>query len=162
MSNCYLFQDRIKCIGCHSYELQCESSKFLPSGSILCQIVPDGPQVIDGLPRLSHILMSCFHCETPWCVAACPTGTMKKRPRDEIVYVDPLLCIGCKNFISACPWGSVQWDPEKHQAIKCDLCMDRIDQGLKPACVTVCLSHCLEFGMIEEKSRDSGKNSVLP
>jgi Fe-S-cluster-containing dehydrogenase component len=24
--------------------------------------------------------------------------------------------------------------------------MDRVDQGLKPACVTVCTTHCLEFG----------------
>ncbi len=151
MSNYYLFQDRKKCIGCHSCEVQCESNKALPSGAGLCRIVPDGLHVIDGLPRESHVLMSCFHCETPWCVAACPAGAMKKRPRDGIVYVDPLLCIGCKNCIAACPWGSVQWDPERRQAIKCDFCKDRIDQGLKPACVTVCPSHCLEFGMTEEK-----------
>jgi NADPH-dependent glutamate synthase beta subunit-like oxidoreductase/Fe-S-cluster-containing dehydrogenase component len=162
MSNYYLFQDRKKCIGCHSCEVQCESNKFLPSGSNLCQIVPDGPHVIDGLPRVSQILMSCFHCETPWCVAACPAGAMKKRPRDGIVYVDPLLCIGCKNCIAACPWGSVQWDPEKRQAIKCDFCMDRIDQGLKPACVTVCPSHCLEFGAIEEKMPGLRKKPSAP
>ncbi len=162
MSNYYLFQDRKKCIGCHSCEVQCESNKSLPSGSRLCQIVPDGPHAIDGLPRVSHVLMSCFHCETPWCVAACPAGAMKKRPGDGIVYVDPLLCIGCKNCISACPWGSVQWDPEKHQAIKCDFCMDRIDQGLKPACVTVCPSHCLEFGMIEEKMPGLRKKPLAP
>ena len=149
MSNYYLFQDRKKCIGCHSCEIQCESNKSLPSGSNLCQIVPDGPTVIDGLPRVSHVLMSCFHCESPWCVAVCPAGAMKKRPKDGIVYVDPLLCIGCKNCIAACPWGSVQWDPEKRQAIKCDFCMDRIDRGQKPACVTVCTSHCLEFGTTE-------------
>ena len=30
--------------------------------------------------------------------------------------------------------------------VKCDYCMDRIDQGLDPACVTVCITHCLSFG----------------
>jgi Fe-S-cluster-containing dehydrogenase component len=28
--------------------------------------------------------------------------------------------------------------------------MDRVDQGLKPACVTVCTTHCLSFGTAEE------------
>jgi len=27
--------------------------------------------------------------------------------------------------------------------------MDRVDKGLKPACVTVCTTHCLEFGPAE-------------
>ncbi|MDO9111744.1 MAG: 4Fe-4S dicluster domain-containing protein, partial [Desulfatirhabdiaceae bacterium] len=176
MSNYYLFQDRKKCIGCHSCEVQCESNKSLQPGPRLCQIVSDGPNVVDGMPRVSHVLMSCFHCETPWCVAACPAGAMKKRPRDGIVYVDPLLCIGCKTCIAACPWGSVQWDSGKCQAVKCDFCMDRVDQGLKPACVTVCTSHCLEFATIEEKmpglrkkppapifpAREAAKAEILP
>ena len=176
MSNYYLFQDRKKCIGCHSCEVQCESNKSLQPGPRLCQIISDGPNVVDGLPRVSHVLMSCFHCETPWCVAACPAGAMKKRPRDGIVYVDPLLCIGCKACIAACPWGSVQWDSGKCQAVKCDFCLDRVDQGLKPACVTVCTSHCLEFATIEEKipglrkkppapifpAREAAKAEILP
>ena len=178
MSNYYLFQDRKKCIGCHSCEVQCESYKSLPSGPKLCQIIQDGTHVIDDLPMVSdvqlaqgishgrsvhgitHIMMSCFHCETPWCVPACPAGAMKKRPLDGIVYVDPLLCIGCKTCIAACPWGSVQWNPEKRQAVKCDFCMDRIDRGLKPACVTVCTSHCLEFGAIEQKMPGLRKKSL--
>jgi Fe-S-cluster-containing dehydrogenase component len=28
--------------------------------------------------------------------------------------------------------------------------MDRIDAGLKPACVTVCTTHCLGFGETEK------------
>jgi Fe-S-cluster-containing dehydrogenase component len=28
--------------------------------------------------------------------------------------------------------------------------MDRIDQGLKPACVTNCTTGCLEFGPVEQ------------
>ncbi len=29
--------------------------------------------------------------------------------------------------------------------MKCDLCMDRIDAGLKPACVTGCTTHALSL-----------------
>jgi Fe-S-cluster-containing dehydrogenase component len=28
--------------------------------------------------------------------------------------------------------------------------MDRIDEGLEPACVTKCVTHCLHFGKADE------------
>jgi len=96
--------------------------------------------------------MPCFHCENAWCEAACPTGAMKKRSKDGIVYVDSALCVGCKSCISACPWGAPQWNPETGKAVKCDYCADRIDAGLKPACVTICTTHCLHFGKVQELS----------
>lgn len=152
MSNYFLFQDRKKCIGCHSCEVQCVSNKSLVTGPKPCQIFPEDTTVISSLPEPNFVLMSCFHCENPWCVAACPANAMKKRSGDGIVYVDPLLCIGCKTCITACPWGSVQWDYEKRKAVKCDLCVDRIDQGLNPACVEVCTSRCLEIRKIDQIS----------
>jgi Fe-S-cluster-containing dehydrogenase component len=77
---------------------------------------------------------------------------MQKRAKDGIVFVDPSLCIGCKCCIAACPWGVPQWNPETGKVVKCDYCMDRIDQGLKPACVTGCLTQCLHFGEVEQAS----------
>jgi Fe-S-cluster-containing dehydrogenase component len=35
---------------------------------------------------------------------------------------------------------------------KCNLCMDRIDQGLEPACVTKCTTGCLSFVTPEQSS----------
>ena len=46
--------------------------------------------------------------------------------------------------------GGPQWNPEKGKVVKCDYCMDRVDLGLKPACVTICTTHCLHFGRPEE------------
>lgn len=146
MSRYYLLQDAQKCIGCHSCEIQCKSNKSLPIGPKLCQIVTIGPKFIGDLPRASYVFMPCYHCENPWCVAACPTDAMQKREKDGIVFVDQDACVGCKACISACPWGAPQWNPETGTVVKCDYCMDRIDQGLKPACVTICTTHCLEFG----------------
>ncbi len=146
MSKYFLEQDTKKCIGCHSCEIQCKSSKSLPAGPRLCQIVGVGPRLVGGLPRASYIFIPCYHCENPWCVAACPTGAMQKRETDGIVFVDHSLCVGCKACIKACPWGAPQWNPETRKVVKCDYCMDRVDQGLKPACVTVCTTQCLHFG----------------
>ena len=146
MSDYYLFQDTKKCIGCHTCVVACKSYKDLPPGPKISQIITVGPRFTGGLPKAAYIFMPCFHCENPWCVAACPTGAMQKRASDGIVFVNPELCVGCKTCMSACPWGAPQWNPETGKVVKCDYCMDRIDQGLKPACVTVCTTRCLDFG----------------
>ena len=104
---------------------------------------------------MAYVFMPCFHCEDPWCVAACPTGAMQKRPKDGIVFVDDKLCVGCKACITACPWGTPQWNPQTGKAVKCDYCMDRVDQGLEPACVTKCITKCLHFGTPDVKSKTS-------
>ena len=81
---------------------------------------------------------------------ACPTGAIQRREKDGIVHIQASLCIGCKSCIASCPWGTVQWDPVTRKAVKCDYCMDRLDAGLQPACVTKCVTGCLSFGVANE------------
>nr|WP_320189854.1 4Fe-4S dicluster domain-containing protein [uncultured Desulfobacter sp.] len=158
MSHYYLFQDTRKCIGCHTCEVVCKSNKNLPPGPKPCRIVQEGPKTIEEVPRTSFIFMPCFHCQTPWCVSACPTGAMQQRTKDGIVFVDKDLCVGCKICITACPWAAPQWNEKIGKVEKCDLCMDRIDQGLDPACVTNCTTRCLTLGKIEgmPRNREAG------
>jgi Fe-S-cluster-containing dehydrogenase component len=153
MSKYYLFQDTRTCIGCHACEIQCKTNKNLPRGSKPCQIIQVGPKMINGLPKMSFIFMPCYHCEDPWCVSTCPTGAMQKRSSDGIVFVDKELCVGCKTCISACPWGAPQWNSDTGKVEKCDYCKDRLDAGLKPACVTLCTTGCLTFGLAEDMTQ---------
>lgn len=146
MSQYYLFQDTKRCVNCKACEVQCKVVKQLPAGPKPTQIVTVGPKMVAGVPRAAFIFMSCFHCAEPWCVAACPTKAMQKRPEDGIVFVDHETCVGCKACIRACPWGAPQWHKEAKKVVKCDYCKDRVDQGLKPACVTICISGSLSFG----------------
>ena len=150
MSQYSIIQDMDRCIGCLSCEVYCKENKQLPEGPRLCQIAMLGRRVMRGLPREAYVYLGCFHCQNAACVAACPTRAMKKREADGIVYVEPDLCVGCKACMVACPWGAAQWNPVTEKAVKCDLCMDRIDQGLKPVCVTVCTTQCLSVKEIEE------------
>ena len=153
MGKYYIFQDQKRCIGCYACELHCKTKNNAPEGAKLCRIVPTGPQVVKGVPRMHFVFMPCFHCEKPWCVYACPTGAMTKRSKDGIVYVKSDLCVGCKNCITACPWGVPQWNSETGKVMKCDYCMDRIDQGLQPACVTGCTTGALKFTSPSEASQ---------
>lgn len=153
MSQYYLLQDQRNCIGCQSCEVHCKTYNDVPLGPRLGQVIGVGPQMVGGAPRMAFVFMPCFHCEDPWCVSVCPTGAMRKRPSDGIVYVEASLCVGCKSCITACPWGAPQWDARTGKALKCNYCMDRIDQGLKPACVTKCVTHCLQFGKATELDR---------
>ncbi len=150
MSQYYLFQDQRKCIGCLGCEVHCKTHKGVPTGPRLSEVVQVGPKMADSLPKISFVFMPCFHCEEPWCVSVCPTGAMCKRDSDGIVFVDSSLCVGCKSCITACPWGAPQWNAKTGKVVKCDYCMDRIDLGLKPACVSKCVTHCLQFGKANE------------
>jgi Fe-S-cluster-containing dehydrogenase component len=161
MSQYYLVQDQKKCIGCLSCEVHCKTFHNLPRGPRLGQIIRVGPKMAGGVPRTSFVFMPCFHCEDPWCVAVCPTGAMRKRPEDGIVYVESSLCVGCKSCITACPWGAPQWNPNTGRAVKCNYCMDRLDRGLKPACVTKCVTHCLHFGGVKEPDESRRRRFAL-
>ncbi len=153
MSSYYIYQDMKRCIGCHACEVHCKTRNDIPAGPTLCKIIGVGPQSGNGVPRINFVFMPCFHCEVPWCVSACPTGAMQKRPKDGIVFVESSKCIGCKDCITACPWGAPQWNPATGRAIKCDLCKDRLDEGLEPACVTGCTTAALKFISPGESTR---------
>jgi Fe-S-cluster-containing dehydrogenase component len=75
---------------------------------------------------------------------------MRIKENTGIVYVEESMCVGCKCCIYACPWSAPQWNPETGKVVKCDYCVDRVADGLKPACVTVCTTHCLHFGLADE------------
>ena len=152
MSIYYIHQNQKRCIGCRACEIHCKTENDVPVGPRFCAIIPVGPKVVNSVPRMNFIFMPCFHCENPWCVAACPTGAMQKRPKDGIVFVEPSLCVGCKSCITACPWGVPQWNSSAGRVFKCDYCRHRVDQGLEPACVTGCTTKALNWVTPEKAS----------
>lgn len=152
MSAYYIYQDQKRCIGCHACEVHCKTKNNVPIGLKFCRITSIGPEMAAGIPTMQFIFLPCLHCEVPQCVSSCPTGAMQKGIEDGIVFVEQSLCIGCESCITACPWGIPQLNYEIEKAIKCDYCKDRVDKGLKPACVTKCTAHSLQWISGEEAS----------
>ncbi len=97
----------------------------------------------------AFITMSCNHCDDPQCLKVCPADTYTKRA-DGIVIQDHDKCIGCQMCIMACPYNAPVYDPVEGKTSKCNMCADRIDEGLKPRCVESCPTGAIEFGEIED------------
>jgi len=108
----------------------------------------------DGYPLWLFNRQSCFHCDNPDCAAVCPTGAMTVR-EDGVVFVNHELCIGCGNCADACPFGVPHIDKETEKSYKCNFCIDRIDNGLPPACVGACPTGALKYGEREELEKEA-------
>jgi carbon-monoxide dehydrogenase iron sulfur subunit len=69
------------------------------------------------------------------------------------------LCVGCRMCIVACPFGAITFDPDRRQAIKCDLC-----GGVEPWCVRFCepgaLTYRLAPAVSLDKKRVAGRRLV--
>lgn len=140
-----------RCIGCHGCEVHCKTGKGLPVGPFLCEISHPPLQKIAGTPRTEFVFSTCRHCDDPLCVQACPKAAMKQRD-DGIVFIDEDTCIGCMACRTVCPWNIPEMNPASGKAVKCDLCMDRLDAGQRPACVTKCTTHALQLVCLETVS----------
>jgi formate dehydrogenase iron-sulfur subunit len=51
-----------------------------------------------------------------------------------------------KAIKQACPWSIPTWSKEEKQLVKCNMCFDRVEAGLMPACATACPTGAINFG----------------
>ena len=90
----------------------------------------------------------CLHCTEASCVSVCPTGAAHYQ--GEFVVIDENLCVGCGYCVQACPFGVPHSmpGPEDHKgpARKCVFCMDRVTNGLQPACAKTCPAGAYSVG----------------
>lgn len=93
---------------------------------------------------------ACQHCSDAPCASVCPANAIHKDEASGMVTLDRDLCIGCQYCSIACPFDVPRYtkveDGLKTQVNKCTGCVDRIEQGLSPACVTTCQPGALKFG----------------
>ncbi len=115
--------------------------------------------------RQHSLPMMCQHCEKPPCVDVCPTGASMKRA-DGIVLVDRHICIGCRYCMMACPYKArsfvhqplTEQNPQVPRGMgcveSCTFCVQRVDRGLKPACVEACPEGAMTFGDLNDPNSD--------
>jgi formate dehydrogenase beta subunit len=89
---------------------------------------------------------SCMHCEEPGCLLACPAPGAIVQYENGIVDFDQDKCIGCQYCVSGCPFDIPRFDSETKKVYKCTMCVDRISNGMEPACVKSCPTGSIRFG----------------
>jgi formate dehydrogenase iron-sulfur subunit len=164
------FTDTSVCIGCKACEVACKEWNMLDgnppafgdgydnTGQLdaqnwrhvkLIDRVPDEVQTA-GQGK-AWLMMSdvCKHCQHASCMEVCPTGAIIRTEFDT-VFIQPDVCNGCRDCISACPYGVIEMDKERGVAQKCTLCYDRLQGGLEPACAKACPTQSIQFGPVIE------------
>jgi DMSO reductase iron-sulfur subunit len=136
--------DMTKCIGCKCCEVACHEQNNTPVDVIWRRVGEFETQGPTGPSRL-HVSMACNHCLEPSCLIGCPVDAYEKDERTGIVRLKDDACIGCQYCTWNCPYGAPQYNPERSQVTKCDLCYSRLEEGNSPACVSACPSDALQF-----------------
>lgn len=143
--------DTRKCVGCSDCVVACQIENQIPAGYCRDWITEN----VSGVyPSLSLELRSerCNHCDNAPCVRCCPTGASYVA-EGGIVLVEHNRCIGCGACIESCPYDARFFHPEGY-VDKCTFCIHRVREGLEPACVSVCPTHCLYFGDADDPNSE--------
>jgi formate dehydrogenase iron-sulfur subunit len=171
------FTDTSVCIGCKACEVACKQwntlsghePSFLDGYDNTGQLDSQNwryVQMIDNVPDetlgtgqgKAWLMMSdvCKHCQHASCMDVCPTGAIIRTEFDT-VFIQPDVCNGCRNCISACPYSVIGMDEETNVARKCTLCYDRLQGGMEPACAKACPTQSIQFGPLDELQQRADK-----
>lgn len=137
--------DEALCWGCKTCEVACKQEHKAPFGVKLITVTEKGPELVDGKLAFEYRVNRCRHCDEPPCVEACAVGAIVKR-EDGLVILDGEMCVGCGACVGECPFEAIAFNEPFSMAVKCNLCHQRLDRGLLPACAdNVCPAHCINL-----------------
>jgi len=92
----------------------------------------------------------CRHCMEPPCLEAAedeaPGGIIVDSETGAVLYTDKLKKMNVKDVIEACPFNIPREQEGTGYLSKCTMCVDRVHNGLLPACVKTCPTGAMNFG----------------
>src|SRR4030043_2206818 len=167
MADKSFFIDTTKCPACRGCQVACKQwnrnpgTKTLQSGSyqnpedlsfFTFKLVRFSEAEVGGKPVWYFFADQCRHCpEPPFMYTAQSLGS-KAITRDgetgAVVY-DPKVKVkaaDAKAIRESCPWNIPRWNEKTSGMAKCTMCIDRIKEGLLPACVKTCPTGAMNFG----------------
>lgn len=183
--------DKKRCIGCWACMVACKEEHFLPPW-VLWNRILIGETGKYPMVRKEILPVLCNHCKEAACLKVCPTGATSQR-EDGIVLIDYDKCMGCRYCLVACPYQMrTYYDHEREYfpgqgltefevlgreiypfqvgtVVKCNFCVERIDEGLKkglkpgvdrdatPACVIQCPTTARVFGDLDDPDSEVSK-----
>ena len=147
------FVDLSRCIGCNGCVIACKQWHDIAPGPVKWMRVYQWESGTFPDTRIHLLPIMCYHCENPLCARACPNGATHKEEKYGSVLIDADKCQGNRKCWRACPYGAPQFETDSTSAVKmskCNMCVDRLEEGLKPICVLSCSMRAMEFGPLDE------------
>jgi len=155
MKSMAILTDVTKCIGCEECVAACD--RTYDTGADVPFRWQSDPKGLSSTRWTTlvdtaegrFVRLHCRHCLDPSCAAACPVGALKRTAEGPIVY-DPVICMGCRYCMVACPFGMTryEWSSPTPRVRKCLLCYQKISDGEldQPACTATCPTGATIFG----------------
>jgi anaerobic dimethyl sulfoxide reductase subunit B (iron-sulfur subunit) len=144
------------CSGCKTCQVACKDKNDLPAGlhwRRVFEVSAGGWKKVreawTSTVVAYNLSAACHHCEDPVCGKQCSVNAIEKRT-DGIVLIDQARCTKCQKCRADCPYEAIRYDATSNTVSKCDLCVDLIDAGQRPACVAACPNRALNVGELDD------------
>ncbi|NCC26376.1 MAG: formate dehydrogenase [Deltaproteobacteria bacterium] len=164
------FVDLTKCTACRGCQVACKQWKKLPAEETKQRGTHQNPadfsfttyklvrfnEVVDDGPlKWLFTPDQCRHCTEPPCKMVADQFDERAVLVDEttgaVIYTEYTKAIPEDTLPDEmCPYNVPRRDPESGVWGKCDMCIDRVHNGLKPACVLSCPTGAMNFGDRDE------------
>ena len=165
MSKSFLV-DTTLCTACRGCQVACKQWHDLPAEDTVNRGTYQNPadlsfdtyklvrmreEVIDGKLRWLFFPDQCRHCLEPPCqdTAGEPTAIFTEAATGAVIYTAVTKGLNAAEIRESCPY-DIPRKTEDGTLAKCDMCSDRVENGLQPACVKVCPTGAMNFGERDE------------
>ena len=158
--------DSTRCIGCRGCQVACKQWNELPATSTKNWGSYQNPDDLsfytyklvrfqehlgpDNKPMWYFFPDQCRHCMEPPCKEAAeddaPGGIVIDGACGAVLYNDKLKKAKTSEVIEACPFNIPRLQKGTGLMAKCTMCVDRVTNGLLPACVKTCPTGAMNFG----------------
>jgi formate dehydrogenase iron-sulfur subunit len=166
MSNSF-FIDTSLCTACRGCQVSCKQWHDLPAEKTTNRGTHENPpdlsfmtykvvrmreEVMDGKLQWLFFPEQCRHCMEAPCLetAGEPSAIYKDEASGAVVFTANTKDLNnLDEVIQSCPY-NIPRKAEDGTLAKCDMCVDRLHNGLQPACVQTCPTGAMSFGKREE------------
>ncbi len=161
MNNTF-FIDTTLCTACRGCQVACKQWHDLPAEQTVNRGSYQNPEdlsfdtyklvrmqetVVDGQLRWLFFPDQCRHCLEPPCrdTAVDPAAIFKDERTGAVIYTAKSKHLDAAEILESCPY-NIPRKASDGTLAKCDMCYDRVFNGLQPACVKVCPTGAMNFG----------------
>jgi Fe-S-cluster-containing dehydrogenase component len=155
------FFDQSRCVACQTCAVACKDWNDIAAGPAKPLRIFAWEKGAFPALRINTLFAPCYHCENPVCVDVA-NGAMYKEDKYGAVLIDPDKANdpNLKAAWNACPYGAITFDSDSPDstAYKCNMCIDRLEQGKQPICVMSCPQRALDFGPLDQMTEKYGNS----